>query len=435
MKINIVGAGINGLSVAYFMAKQGHKVTVFDPADEVGGISGFFPVEGTSLEKYYHHIFSGHDELIALMHELGVGDKVYFQKTKMGFYFEGHIYPFASAKDLLSFTPMKIIDRMRLGLSSLMMMQVKDWRTMEEKSALEWLRVYSGKESCRIIWEPLLRMKFGNDYDRISAAWLWNRVVDRKKAKGNSTEKEALGYVRGGYKILFDALLEQVKSHGGKILTKTPVDEIIVKDGKCTGVRSSDTIYSGDAVLATVSIPTFLKMTPQLPDEYIERTSSIRYQNSVCVVLKLTKSLSDYYWINISDPDSPFVGIIEHTKLLSPENYGNYNLVYLTKYTSSDDPMNTKPDEEVCEIFIERLKQIFPDVADADIKESWVFRDRDSQPIFVKNYSKLMPEIATPISHLYLLNTSQLYPESRCLNSGILKSKEAVKKILADNGE
>ncbi|HDH53829.1 MAG TPA: FAD-dependent oxidoreductase, partial [Nitrospirae bacterium] len=239
MKINIVGAGITGLSAAYFLSSQGHSVSVFDSAREIGGISGFFPVEGTSLEKYYHHIFSGHNELLALMNELGVGNEVYFRKTKMGFYFEGQIYPFASAKDLLSFTPLKIRDRVRLGLSSLMMMQIKDWRSMEKKSAIEWLRTYAGNEACKIVWEPLLKMKFGNDYDRISAAWLWNRVVDRKKAKGNSTEKEALGYIRGGYKILFDALMDKVKLNGGIIHTDTPVDEIIVKDGKCTGIRSS----------------------------------------------------------------------------------------------------------------------------------------------------------------------------------------------------
>ena len=50
-------------------------------------------------------------------------------------------------------------------------------------------------------------------------------------------------------------------------------------------------------------------------------------------------------------------------------------------------------------------------------------------------FRSMMPEIVTPIRGLYLLNTSQLYPESRCLNSSIVKSKEAVKEILADNGE
>ncbi|MBI4681747.1 MAG: amine oxidase, partial [Nitrospirae bacterium] len=152
-------------------------------------------------------------------------------------------------------------------------------------------------------------------------------------------------------------------------------------------------------------------------------------------ILKLKKSLSDYYWINISDQDSPFVGIIEHTKLVSPENYGNFNLVYLTKYTSSKDEMYSKPDEEIYKIFIARLKRIFPDINDTDIKEHWVFRDRHSQPIFVKDYSKIMPAIATPLKGLYLLNTSQLYPESRCLNSSIIKAKETVREILHNHGE
>ncbi len=108
-------------------------------------------LEGTSLEKYYHHIFSGHNDLVSLMNELGLGD-VYFRKTKMGFYYEGQIYPFASAQDLLGFAPLKVLSRFRLGLSFLLQ-QIKDWRTMEKKSALEWLRTYGDKEACKIVWD------------------------------------------------------------------------------------------------------------------------------------------------------------------------------------------------------------------------------------------------------------------------------------------
>jgi hypothetical protein len=42
---------------------------------------------------------------------------------------------------------------------------------------------------------------------------------------------------------------------------------------------------------------------------------------------------------NINDPGFPFVGVIEHTNFVSPENYKDTQIVYLLRYLSRDDPM------------------------------------------------------------------------------------------------
>jgi protoporphyrinogen oxidase len=433
MNVNIVGAGITGLSAAYFLSKEGHKVRVFDSAPEIGGLSGFFPVEGTYLEKYYHHVFSGHTGLIDLMKELNMEDDIFFRRVKMGFYHGGEIHPFATAKDLLSFTPLKIRDRIRLGLSSLLMMRIKDWKTMEKNSALDWLRTYSGKESCRIIWEPLLKMKFGDNYDCISAAWLWNRVIDRKKSKEKGGRKEVLGYIKNGYKKIFDALSNEIEKNGGIIYTGMPVKKILIEHGKSSGVITKDSFYHSDIVIATVAIPYLIEMASALPKGYIESLDSIRYQGSICVILELKKALSDYYWINVSDTGSPFVGIIEHTNLVPPEDYRGRHFVYLTRYSSTEDEIFAKSNEEIYRSFLESVKKIFPAFKTEEIEQYWVFRDHYSQPVFVQNYSSMMPTTSTPAENLYVLNTTQLYPESRCLNSSIVKARSVVHEIIHRN--
>jgi len=435
MKVNIIGAGITGLAAAYFLSKEGHEVNVFESATEPGGLSGFFPVEGMYLEKYYHHIFSGHTALIELMKDLHLEQEILFNKVKMGFFYEKRIYPFATARDLLTFTPLKIVDRFRLGLSSLMMMRIEDWKKMEKKTAMQWLSKYSGEEACRIIWKPLLKMKFGDNYDRISAAWLWNRVVDRKKSKEKGGAKETLGYIKTGYKILFDALVKEIKEHGGEIYTGTTIEKIAAQNGRSSGVMVNGELMNGDVVLATMPVPAFLRLAPSLPDDYVRSLKSIQYQGSTCVIIKLKKSLSDYYWINVSDPDSPFVGIIEHTHLLPSEYYGNRHLVYLTRYSSSNDPIFSKPHEEIYRDFAVYLHQIFPKFQVEEVEQHWVFQDCFSQPVFVQDYSRIMPETSTAIRNLYLLNTAQLYPESRCLNSSIVKARDVVNKISQENGK
>ena len=429
MKINIIGAGITGLSAAYFFARKNYKVRIFEQASDVGGLAGSFSVNGTYLEKYYHHSFEGHTELIRLLDELNIKDRYISTNVKTGFYFNGAIYPFVSAKDLIQFKPLKMINRFRLGLTSLLMMQITDWKKLESKNALEWLERYSGQQVREVIWEPLLKMKFGDNYSNISAAWLWNRVVDRKT--GNSG-KDVLGYIRGGYQKLFDALIKDIRNQNGEIITESPVEQIEVKNERCTGVQANGKFYDGDIVLSTVSTPNFLAISPFLPSEYSETIKKIKYQGSVCVVIQLKKALSEYYWINISDPNSPFVGIIEHTNFIPAEAYGNKHLVYLTSYSSPQSDIFSKSDEQIYGQFSNYLKNLFIDFNPLDVEAYWVFRNKYSQPVFVKNYSMIKPGFKTPVENLYTLNIAQIYPHSRSLNSSIEIARNFVKKISSE---
>jgi protoporphyrinogen oxidase len=274
-----------------------------------------------------------------------------------------------------------------------------------------------------------LRMKFGDEYHRISAAWLWNRVVDRRKARGNRDGAESLGYIRGGYKRLFDRLKEEIRQKGGEILAGQPVEELCLEQQRCSGVRSGGVQFCSDAVLVTLPLPKLLEIAPCLPRDYEASLRSIAYQGSTCVVLKLRSALSQYYWINVSDAKSPFVGVIEHTNLVPAGFYGDRNIVYLTRYSSSNDTIFARGTGEIYDEFTTFLGHMFPQFTRSDVEQYWVFQDRFSQPVFVKNYSKIMPRYAAPLDGLYLLGTAQLYPESRCLNSSIAKAAQVVNLI------
>ncbi len=428
MKIIIIGAGITGLSAAYFFGKKGHEVTVVEKEEDIGGLAGTFPINGVFLEKYYHHSFAGHTDLLALMKELNIYEHYFSRNAKTGFYYNNKIYPFVRAKDLLFFKPLSFLSRIRLGVTSLLMMRINDWRKLEQHTALEWLQKYSGKEVCKIIWEPLLSMKFGDSFSKISAAWLWNRVKDRKRAGGG---KDLLGYMKGGYKTLLDALKKNIERQGGKIMFHSRVQMLTVENGNISGVKIGGALYDADMVLSTIAIPDFIRISPSLPDEYVASLSSIKYQGSICVVLKSKQPLSNYYWINVSDQESPFVGIIEHTNFVSPEDYGNDHVIYLTKYASSSSRLFSVPEEEIYRDFTNYLKNMFPDFNKEDVLEYWVFKNRLSQPVFVKNYSKILPEYRTPIGNLFILNTAQIYPQSRSLNSSIKMSREMVREMLS----
>ena len=71
-----------------------------------------------------------------------------------------------------------------------------------------------GDDAYRVIWEPLMRFKFAEHADEISAAWIWARMVRLSRSR-TSPWREELGYVEGGSQIVLEALGRDFDARGG----------------------------------------------------------------------------------------------------------------------------------------------------------------------------------------------------------------------------
>ena len=144
--VAIIGAGIGGLTTGYELSKRGYEVTVFEKEKEVGGLLSDFEIEGERLEKTYHHIFKTDKEVIDLIEKLGLQDKLKWYKSSIGLYYNGKIYPFLGAIDLLKFKGLGFVDKFRLGLVYLWLKFDNDWKKYENITAAEWMETLaSGK--------------------------------------------------------------------------------------------------------------------------------------------------------------------------------------------------------------------------------------------------------------------------------------------------
>jgi protoporphyrinogen oxidase len=173
-------------------------------------------------------------------------------------------------------------------------------------------------------------------------------------------------------------------------------------------------------------------MTPGLPASYVDRCQQIRFLGNTCLVLRLNRSLSSTYWLNVADPSFPFVGIIEHTNLDAKENYNGEHIVYLSKYLPTTEPlfsMNAEETYNYCEPFIQR---IFPDFNRSWVNSFHVWKSRFSQPVITKHYSKNIPGFQTPIKSLWLNTMAQIYPEDRGTNYAVRYGRKVAREILAN---
>jgi hypothetical protein len=88
--------------------------------------------------------------------------------------------------------------------------------------------------------------------------------------------------------------------------------------------------------------------------------------------------------------------------------------------------------EEVIDSYLPHLRKVNKDFDKGWISNYWVFRERSAQPIVTLNYSERIPDHRTPLTGLYLANTSQIYPEDRGTNYSVRLGNDIAKIFQAD---
>ncbi|WP_405627736.1 NAD(P)/FAD-dependent oxidoreductase [Streptomyces sp. NBC_00016] len=403
MNLGVIGAGATGLTAAYDAVKQGHAVTVLEAADELGGLAASIPVGGVPLERYYHHIFRSDRSMIELIEELGLGGDLRFHKTTTGVFRGGRIHPFSTPLEMLTSPLYGLPAGVRFGLSSAWLKVVRDGERFTDRTALSWLRKWAGRRATEAVWEPLLRGKFGDRADQVSMAWLWARVHCRTFE---------LGYMDGGFERVYATLADRIAERGGKVEFGKRMETIRQDggDGQVT-VRTADgASYTFDHLIVTTPQPAFAKAADAPADDAVWRN---QYLGATCFVLELDRSAIPYYWLNINEPDFPFLAVVEHTQMIDPAQYGGRHILYVGNYVERDDRRFTTEPAELLERFLPWLQRVNPEF-DRSWIQAWHFsRAPFAQPVVTPEYKALIPGHETHLSGVTLATMAQIYPQDR----------------------
>jgi protoporphyrinogen oxidase len=423
IRIGIIGGGYAGLTAAYELQKQGYVMTVLEKYGSWGGQAATLPLLGTRIEYFYHHLFGSDTHILGLMDELGIGDRLRWIESKVGFFYNGQIYDFVTPLDLLRFKPLNLVNRVKLGLMYLYLQRVDNWQQLEQITARDWILRHMGQEIYDKVWGALLRGKFGELADQVSMTWLWGKIKVRGSSRQGATAKEKLAYPLGSFEIITQALVDHLEAGGADMrLNQEVIGLATAPDDprRVAGVVTKNETIPFDVVIATVPGYTFLEIAPPtLDDAYAALLRSVRYQAAVVLLLVSKHSFSRIYWMNIADRTMPYVAVIEHTNYVPPSEYQGRHLLYVSNYLERDDPRYNMGASELFDLYLPHLKRINPGF-DADwIEKKIVLRAEAGQPVITCNYSQRIPDHRTPIQGLYLANTLQIYPEDRGTNYSV----------------
>ncbi len=442
MNVIVIGAGVAGLAAAFELAKHGHEVAVYEASDRPGGQVRTFEVGGGRVEIFYHHLFRSDTTIVDLIDELGLGADLDWIDSNVGLHAGGKNYPFVGPVDLLRFDRVSLITRVRLGLGALYLRRYKHWRNFEGKRAAEWIKRWVGREGYDAVWGPLLRAKFRAHAENVSLVWFWGKLHLRFASRqgggllGGLFAKEQLGYLRGSFGRLIDALVAAIEARGGTINVQSPVERILIEDGRATGIRLRDgRELSADVVLATVPSEWFARMVPDLAERdagYASMLTAVQYQWATVLLLHLDRPLSPIYWLTMTEDDCPFVVAVEQTNFRPPSDYGGAHLLYLSNYVDPGDPTTEQTADQVFDRYEPYLRRINPAFDRSWVQEKWLFTDRAGQPVVHADYHETIPPHRTPVAGLYLANTTQIYPEDRGQNYSIRMGQRVARLLEMD---
>ena len=445
----MVGAGVAGLVAAYRLGRLGHEVTVFERWPGLGGQAATVDVGGGHLlERYYHHWFPSDCHVLELCAELGLAEEVGWHGSSMAVFVDGRSRPFTGPLDLLRFTPLSLRDRVRMGVAVLRLQRSsRPVSAYEHETARAWIVREMGQPAYDRVWGPLLRGKFGSRADDVSMAWLWGKLVTRRRLEGDQARRELLGYPAQSFQPLFVALERAITAAGGRVLVDSPVARLQRVDGglrvhvgepgsfrrgtdpAAFAVRADSEQY--DAVLATVPNEVFLGLAGHLvPADYRAKLDRLEYHTALCLLLELDRPFSPYYWTNIADPALPFVGLVEHTNLVPAARYDGRRFLYVANYVEPGSPLLELGADELLDAYVDGLRAVTPGFDRSWVLSRWRFSESAGQPIVDVGYHQRIPAFDTGVRGLVLANTTQIYPEDRGTNYAVREGEQAVQALL-----
>jgi phytoene desaturase len=266
-KVNIIGAGLAGLSTGIFLQKEGIETTIFELSPWAGGMCTAWFRKGYRFDGCIHwmvgtkkgeQIYNLYKEVGALADDTDIYNAEDIQLEKNGVMycipmeldkFRGYLISlseqdtefingFCDEIDVMMHA--KLILGTPSGIAEVvsMLKNSRGFLSIARKYMSKTVgEIVSGLKS-DIIREVLTALMPG-EYSAIS---LFMMLGTRMGANA--------GYPMGGASDVIKRMEGKYKSLGGKINFNTKVDEIVVENGQAKGVRSKDTIYPSDGVVA-----------------------------------------------------------------------------------------------------------------------------------------------------------------------------------------
>ena len=429
----IIGAGMLGMTLALRLSQKGYKVTIYESAEKVGGLTSSWEMDGVVWDKFYHVILMSDLNTRKILKEIGLEKDLNWVETKTGFYSDGKLYSMSNLVEFFKFPPINLVDKFRLGVTIFAASKIKNWQDLEEVSVSDWLIKWSGKRVFEKIWLPLLKAKLGDNYKNTSAAFIWATIQRMYAARKSGLKKEMFGYVSGGYEKINNRFAAYLLKNGVEIKYNSKVKAVKKHLSGKLEIETEEESGFFDKVISSLSSKESVKIAESLTDTEKKQHHDIKYLGVICPSVLLKKSISPFYVTNITDSWPPFTGIIEMTALIDKIETKGKHLVYLPRYVNPEDQLFEKNENQLKAFFLNPLFKMYPNLSEDDVHFWGVSKARIVFALPTISYSKKVPAVTTSLENYYIINSAQIINGTLNVNETIQVAETKLKEILKEN--
>jgi protoporphyrinogen oxidase len=422
----VVGAGMVGLVVALRLRQAGHQVTLIERGSSVGGLVSSHTVGPVSWDQHYHVTLASDSAWRSILKELDLDDSIVWKTTRTACLADGTLLPVSSPQEFLRFTPISLLDRLRLGGTLFWATLVKDGRKLEQVPVEKWLRRLSGNSAFDRFWRPLLRAKLGTAYTEASAAFIWATAQRLGKARKNGLDAEKFGYVPGGYANTLKVFADRLRADGVDV--KTGADISSISTGS---IRFTDgSLMSADDIIVTASTKVARRLITDLSATEQALLDQVQYQGVIDVSLVLPKQLCDYYLTYLLD-DTILTGVVDMSSLVDSSELDGHGLVYLPRYAAPDDPLFDLDDDAIVARFTADLARVYPQFDPSMVIAAKVAKVREVFSVPTIGYSDRVLPFATSVPGVWIANSAQIVNGTLNVDESVQLAERAIRGLLA----
>ena len=266
-----------------------------------------FDIAGASLEKFYHHLFKTDRTIIALIDELGLGDKLVWRQPVTSVFLGGEEHRLNSAGSLLRFGPLSIFDRIRMGAVLAYLKALWRPRGAGRDHGVGVAALSHGEAGLR---------------NRLAAAAGGEIRIDGGRHRGNLVlvENSRSNDVVGLSARRVSAALRSAGRGGDRprrehTASASTLPASPARDDSLL-VETDAGAEKFDRVISTLPTRTTCKLARDLPDSYRAQYDWGEAYGAHCVILSMDRQFMNAYWLSILDEGFPFMAAVEHTNYM-----------------------------------------------------------------------------------------------------------------------
>ena len=422
----VVGAGPAGLTAAYLLTKQGHRVTVLEGDEVVGGISRTAQYKDYRFDIGGHRFFTKIEPVEALWHEILGEDFISVPRLSRihynGKYFN---YPLKASNALMG---LGVWNALLILLSYI---RAKIWPSKVEENFEQWVTNRFGRRLYETFFKTYTEKVWGIPCTEIRAEWAAQRIQGLSLARAilsatslnkRSTKIKTLinefQYPRLGPGQMWEACRDRIVAAGNQVLMQHYATALELDAGRVVAVRAQtpdgEVRFEADHVISTMPVRSLVRsFDPPAPPQIREAAEGLRYRDFLVVALMLDRAdLFPDNWIYIHTPG---------VKVGRIQNFNNWSAAMVPEpgrtclgleyFCFKGDGLWTTSDDDLIALATRELEQLGLAEA-AGVVDGAVIRMPKAYPIYDSQYADHLQNVRDfidPIPNLHTVGRNGMH--------------------------